>query len=446
MVAISLSDAAVRLRRLYRGWWIALVCYYTQLITIGAGGWIFGVLILSMQSDFGWSQKAIVGVLLLNRWIGGTLSFALGPIADRYGSRYLMTFGALFAGLGLIAVSLSHNAWTYYAAWALFGAARPGIGQLGPRVAISNWFIRKRTKALVIFTMGSATAGIVAAPAAGWIDPHYGWRVVWVILGCMSLAAAPLAWIAVRRRPEDLGLLPDGDAPEEGTHADGSGAPPRVPIVESPWTVREALRTRTFWLLTVGFLLISMPSGTIFINISAFTQSHGFTKEIAGIVVGIYGFGVLFGRPTWGVLPARIGLHRTMVAYAAVYAASIALFASQSSIIGLYVTVFMLGIAVSAGQLMNAQALPDYFGRDIVGRLTGFSAIANVAVGGSAPLLTAAVFDATGGYRPAFLFFAAACAVAAVALYFARPPVHPSEREPRLAVPAEPATERVSTS
>ncbi len=446
MVAISLSDAAVRLRRLYRGWWIVLVCYYTQLITIGAGGWIFGVLILSMQSDFGWSQKAIVGVLLLNRWIGGTLSFALGPIADRYGSRYLMTFGALFAGLGLIAVSLSHNAWTYYAAWALFGAARPGIGQLGPRVAISNWFIRKRTKALVIFTMGSATAGIVAAPAAGWIDPHYGWRVVWVILGCMSLAAAPLAWIAVRRRPEDLGLLPDGDAPEEGTNADGSGAPPRVPIVESPWTVREALRTRTFWLLTVGFLLISMPSGTIFINISAFTQSHGFTKEIAGIVVGIYGFGVLFGRPTWGVLPPRIGLHRTMVAYAAVYAASIALFASQSSIIGLYVTVFMLGIAVSAGQLMNAQALPDYFGRDIVGRLTGFSAIANVAVGGSAPLLTAAVFDATGGYRPAFLFFAAACAVAAVALYFARPPVHPSEREPRLAVPAEPATERVSTS
>ena len=139
-----------------------------------------------------------------------------------------------------------------------------------------------------------------------------------------------------RRRPEDLGLLPDGDAPEEGTNADGTGAPPRAPIVESPWTVREALRTRTFWLLTVGFLLISMPSGTILINISAFTQSHGFTKEIGGTVVGIYGFGVLFGRPTWGVLQSRIGLHRTMVAYAAVYAASIALFASQSSLIGIY--------------------------------------------------------------------------------------------------------------
>ncbi len=91
---------------------------------------------------------------------------------------------------------------------------------------------------------------------------------------------------------------------------------------------------------------------------------------------------------------------------------------------------------------MNAQALPDYFGRNIVGRLTGFSAISNVAVGGSAPLLTAAVFDATGGYRPAFLFFAAACAVAAVVFYFARPPVHPNEREPRLAVPAAPAVVR----
>ena len=191
-----------------------------------------------------------------------------------------------------------------------------------------------------------------------------------------------------------------------------------------------------------------MPSGTILINIPAFTQSHGFTKEIAGTVVGIYGFGVLFGRPTWGVVQSRIGLHRTMVVYAAVYAASIALFASQSSLIGIYSMVFLLGIAVSAGVLMNAQALPDYFGRDIVGRLTGFSQIANVAVGGSAPLLTAAVFDATGGYRPAFLFFAAACAVAAVAFYFyfARPPVHPTEREPGLAVPAAPAVERISTS
>jgi sugar phosphate permease len=369
-----------------------------------------------------------VGVLLVDRWISGALSALLGPFVDRHGSRLLMTGSAALAGIGLIAVSFAQNVWMFYGAWALYGMAQPGVGLLGPRVSIANWFIRKRPQAFVLFTLGSATAGIIAAPTAAWIDVNYSWRMVWVVLGVMSLTIAPLAWITIRRRPEDIGLLPDGDAPESATNADGSPKPRPQPVRESPWTVREALRTRAFWLITGGFLLISAPSMTIFINISGFAQSHGLAREVGAQIVAVYGFGVLFGRPTWGVLLSRIGLQRTMVTYASAYAASIALFALQSTFIGIAGLVFFLGISVSAGQLMNAQALPDYFGRNIVGRLTGYAQVANVTVAGSAPLLTAAVFDATGGYTPAFLVFALFCCVAAVAFFFARPPVHPSER------------------
>ena len=416
-----------------------LISYYTQLITAGAGGWIFGVLILSMQADFGWQQKTVVGVLMVDRWISGVLSFFLGPIVDKHGSRTLMTVSALLAGVGLIAVAFAQNVWMFYAAWACYGIAQPGIGLLGPRVSISNWFVRKRAQAFLLFTMGSATAGIIAAPLAGWVDVQYGWRYVWVAMGLMSLTVAPLAWITIRRRPDDLGLLPDGDpspvAAPAGSTATGAaagasaGASTGAPAVrESPWTVRQALRTPAFWLLTFGFLCISMPSGTIFINISGFVQSNGFSREMGAGVVGVYGFGVLFGRPTWGVMLARVGLHKTMVTFATVYAVTIGFFAFQTSLAGIYVMVVLLGIAVSAGQLMNAQALPEYFGRKIVGALTGYSQIANTAIAGSAPLLTAAVFDATGGYRPAFLFFGGACAVAAVAFFFSHPPVHPDER------------------
>ena len=429
--ASILATQRARLRGVYRGWWIVLIAYYTQLITVGAGGWVFGVLILSMQDDFGWSQKTVVGVLLLDRWISGVLSLVLGPLVDRHGGRVLMTVSALLAGIGLIAVSLSQNVWMFYAAWALYGLGQPGVGLLGPRVSIANWFVRKRAKAFVLFTFGSATAGIVAAPAAGWIDVHYGWRLVWVILGVMALSVAPLAWITIRRRPEDMGLLPDGDAPE-GTTTNADGATTVTPPMrEAPWTVRQALRTRAFWLLTLGFLLTSMPGGTIFINISGFVQTHGFSREIGASVVASYGFGVLFGRPVWGFGLARLGIYRTLIAYALLYSLAIAVFSLQSSLAGLYVTIFCLGLAIAGGQQLNAQALPDYYGRKIVGSLTGFSQIANVAVGGSAPLLTAAVFDATGGYTPAFLFFAAGCTIAGVAFFFSRPPVHPDELEVR---------------
>ena len=425
---LEVMKQPARLRDVYRGWWIVLISYYTQLITAGAGGWVFGVLILSMQHDFGWQQKTVVGVLMVDRWISGILSFFLGPIVDKHGSRMLMTASALLAGIGLIGVSFSSNVLWFYAAWACYGIAQPGVGLLGPRVSISNWFVRKRAKAFLLFTMGSATAGIIAAPLAGWVDVHYGWRYVWFVLGMMSLTVAPLAWITIRRRPEDIGQLPDGDLAPVAGAATAASAGGRA-LRESPWTVQQALRTPAFWLLTFGFLCISMPSGTIFINISGFVQSHGFSRELGASMVGVYGFGVLLGRPTWGVMLSRVGLHRTMVTYATVYAVTIWVFAFQTSLAGIYVMVVMLGIAVSAGQLMNAQALPEYYGRKIVGALTGYSQVANTAIAGSAPMLTAAVFDATGGYRPAFLFFGATCALSAVAFFFSHPPVHPDERD-----------------
>ncbi|MEI7925386.1 MAG: MFS transporter [Chloroflexota bacterium] len=428
MSAASLLAAqTTRVRHVYRGWWIVLISYYTQLITAGAGGWIFGSLILPMQHDLGWNQKSITVVLLINRIIGGVLAVPLGPIVDRHGSRVLMTVSAVLAGLGLLAVSMAHSRPAVYAAWALYGLATPGIGLLGPRVVIPNWFIRKRATAIAWFSMGSATAGIAAVPAAAWVNEHYGWRMVWFILGIACFSVAPLSWIAVRRRPEDVGLLPDGD--EAGAVAAREAARPASQRVrEAVWTVRQALRTRAFWLMTAGFLLTSMPSSAIFINISGFVQSFGYTAIDGAWIVSVYGFGVFGGRWVWTWFLGRMGIYRTMIAFAVIYAVSIGVFTMQHSYLGIALTTFWLGVAVSGSQLLNVQAIPDYYGRSIVGSLTGFSTLANTAVGGAAPLLTAAVFDATGGYVPAFLAFGAVCVVAAVSFALSPPPAHPGER------------------
>ena len=417
-----ISALRARLRGVYRGWWIALVCYWTQLVTAGAGVWVFGVLLLSMQHDFGWSQTTIIGVLTLERLISGALSLVLGPFADRHGARVLMAGSSVLAAASLVIVAFSWDVVTFYLGWGLYGLAQPGVGLLGPRVALANWFVRKRAQAFVLFTMGSASAGILAVPAAAWVDVHYGWRPVWLVMAVMALSIAPLAWWAVRRRPEDLGLLPDGDpvVPE------GSAAARCRAIREAPWTVRQALHTRAFWLVTLGFLLIAMPSGTIMVNISGYVQSLGFRREEGASVVAAFGIGVLCGRFVWGGFLARLGLYRTLVLFAANYGLTILLFALQHSLMGLYGTAFLVGAGGSGGQQINAQTYADYYGRAIIGSLTGFSQLANVMIAGGAPLVASMVFDATGSYVPAFLFFAAACGGAALAFLLSRPPVHPS--------------------
>ena len=416
-----------RLRQVYRGWWIVALAFYSQLITIAAAGYVFGVLILSMQRDLGWSQSAIQGPLLVNRWISGLLSVPLGPVVDRYGVRVSMSVSALLAGVGLLLVASAQTTLAFYCAWALFGIAQPGLGLLGPRVVIANWFVRKRAKAFVIFTLGSSAAGVIAVPIAAWIDIHYGWQVVWKILGILCISVAPLSWWLIRKRPEDVGLRPDGDPVEA---VDGSTPAPALDVASSAWTVREALRTRSFWWLTIGFLLVSMPGSAIFINISGFVQSHGFSKGMGATAVALYATGSLGARPLWGFFLDRVGLHRTLIVFGATYGFAILVFAVQTGWIQLYVTALFLGFGISGSQLLNAQALPDYFGRHIVGALTGFSTLANVAVGGSAPQIVAIVYDRTGSYVPVFLSFGIACWIAAIAFLLSPPPVHPSERAP----------------
>jgi sugar phosphate permease len=429
-----------RLKGIYRGWWIVAIGHYTQAVIQGGGGWIFGALVIAMQTDLGWSQKAVVGALTMNRLLGGLLSAPLGPVVDRHGSRVLMTVSAVLAGVAMIIVGLADSVFWFYAAWALFGIASPGVNLLGPRVTIANWFTRKRPAALVLFTLGSATAGIVLVPAAAWITMNYSWRAVWVILGLMAIAIAPFCWIAIRRSPEDVGLLPDGDDPS--TRVDGEGRAV-APVIDPPWTVREVLHSRSFWLLTIGFLLVSMPSGTIFINISGFAQSRGFSVATGATIVSVYGFGVLAGRPVWGFFLTRMGTHRTMYLYAALYGSAIFAFTLRSGLIGMYLATLWLGMAIAAGTVLHQQVLPDYYGRRIVGSLTGFSQLPNTAIGGSTPLLTAAVFDRTGDYAPAFLFFAVACFVAAVAFFLAAKPVHPSDRTDVAALPPDSVPERI---
>ena len=83
---------------------------------------------------------------------------------------------------------------------------------------------------------------------------------------------------------------------------------------------------------------------------------------------------------------------------------------------------------MAGGQQINAQAYADYYGRAIIGTLTGFSQLANVAIAGGAPLVASVLFDVTGSYVPAFLFFVAVCVGASLAFMLSKPPAHSSHR------------------
>ena len=418
---LRVQQAIDRGRQVYRGWWIVLSCYFAQMRASGASGWVFGILIAPMGAELGWTRSEIVFAITISSLLGGLLAAPLGPLVDRYGPRVLMTASLAVAGAALIALSFVHEKWLYYLMWAVFGLASPGFGHLGPVVALANWFIRRRALAFMLFTFGSATAGIFLTRVAAVLSVEYGWRLVWVLMGVALWLLVPITWASVRRRPEDVDLLPDGDSVATAIDDAALSSMP----VEVEWTAREALRTRAFWLLTIGFTLVGAPSSSIFVHMAPYVVSKGHSLAAGAAVVSWYGIGVLGGRPVYGYLIAKIGVHWTLVIYAGSYGAVILAFLYPTGLLAIEVTAVLLGIAIAGGQQLQGQAFPDYFGRTVVGTLSGYSGIAMTLARAGGPLFAAVAFDVAQSYVFPFAAFGIACLVATLAFALAPPPRHP---------------------
>ena len=150
--------------------------------------------------------------------------------------------------------------WQFYL---LFGIAS-GLATLavGPELInptiISKWFVRKRGRAIAISTIGNNVGGVVFIPLSAFIILNFGWRKAWLVLGAIAfLLIAPLSGLFVRRTPEDIGLLPDGD-----THLnepDVAQTDRRTNLAtKHDWTFREAVRPPSLWLIVTATALSGM--------------------------------------------------------------------------------------------------------------------------------------------------------------------------------------------
>jgi sugar phosphate permease len=245
------------------------------------------------------------------------------------------------------------------------------------------------------------------------------WRAVWVAMGVMHLLIAPLAWAVIRRRPEDLGLQPDGDLGSDTV--DPAVNRGRVDPVADDWTVSEALHSRAFWLLTAGFTLTMLPASSIYIHMTSYVQSRGHSLEEGAAAVSVYGFAAVGGRFVWGFILGRTGLLRALVVWAMLYGISIVAYALPASMLAIYGSTIFLGIAVAGSLQFRAQAYPDFFGRRIVGTLTGYASAVGTVAAALAPIMVAWAFDLTGSYIEVFVAFGLCCIVAGVGFMFAKP-------------------------
>jgi MFS family permease len=393
--------------RIYWGWVLVWALGATTIVSYGTTQYFFSVLVVPMQRDLGWSRALLSGAFSLSLLTSGLLGLPIGRLVDRHGARLPMALGSLLGGAGLIAAAQVRESWQLYAVWSGVLALSMALTFYPVTfIVVTNWFARRRGSALALLTVLGGLASPVFVPLGGVMVAHAGWRATLVTFGLVQLLVAfPIHALLLRRRPEDLGLLPDG---ETGPLA---GEPPA-----STAGVREAVATLPFWTLTASFALGLLASSVILAHQVAYLIGRGFDPVLAASAAGLVGAASLPGRYLLNRLSDRLGPQALLAGCYAAEAGGVALLAVAASPLFIWAYVAVYGAAFGAVSPLRASTMADQFGRRSFGAITAASGIPVAIAGSVGPITAGAIFDRLGSYEPALALAGGAFLLSALAV------------------------------
>jgi OFA family oxalate/formate antiporter-like MFS transporter len=414
----------------YYGWMVFAIASSTSynsrpLMSVA----VLSVFVVPMTEAFGWSRGLFAGAVSL----GGLCAVAISPVAgrlvDRYGAGLMIGVSSAIAGACAMGLSAISSVWSFYAVYVPGRMVFAGPLELAPTAAISNWFVRRRAFVLALFGVSQGT-GLAAMPfIAQMLITGWGWRSAWTALGLYTLAVGVVpALVLMARRPEDMGFEPDPASTSRRRStawSTGHGAATGVAAVASPeshFTLPQALRTRAFWVLSAfsaaGFMV---QAGVSLHQVSHYIH-QGLAAPAAALSASVFAFAQVPAGLLWSAaaryLPVRVLLALSGLAVALGTVGTALSFALGSAL----VSTSILGIGVGGLHFLLRLAWADYYGRQHIGTIRGITL--PIQIGGQAigPVAAGAVFDLTGGYHGAFVFFASAVSLASLLVLAAVPP------------------------
>ncbi len=413
----------------YYGWIVLGTAGSSMFVRNAAGSLTFAVFVPLIADETGWSRALIGGAAAVGGLLATGASPPVGWAIDRYGARAVLVSSLIIIGLSTMAMAwLSVHVAIFYSALAVGRIMFSSPLNVGAATVVGRWFVRQRGRATGLLFL-SHSGGMVAFPlVATWVSVAYGWQVAWIVLGLMvyAIALAPAAML-IAQRPEDVGLLPDGDDPNTTTEIDASASPADTES-SLEWTTRQALRTPALWVLAIGTgFLFLLQSGTNVYQ-ADLLHSRGIDLSLSQLSIVVNAAGTAFGSLLWGRMVEKVRVSYTYAMVALVMAIACALFVVADTVALAFFAAGLFGVAVAGILVVPAVAYANFFGRQSLGTIRGatepFTSLGQ-AIGAVASGL---VYQFAGGYGIAFIIYAVLGAITALALLLARPPVHPHAR------------------
>lgn len=409
----------------FYGWVVVAIAFVTMAISVSART-SFSLLYLPILDEFGWTRGLAAGAFSFGFLVSAVVSPLIGRLMDRRGPRFVIELGVLLLAAGLLLATRIATPWQLYLTLGvLVGAGANCMSYTAQSLFLPNWFVRRRGLAISIAFSGVGVGALILLPWIQTIIQTEGWRASCWTMGILVLLVLGPLNLLLWRRPQDVGLRPDGDG-ETSAVPHGTRT---ITIVDPAWaavewTLGRAARTARFWWIVLGYFCALFAWYAVQVHQTKYLFEVGFSPIEAAWALGFVAIAAIPGQIALGALSDRVGREWiwtvACAGFAVCYAALIALEAGPSPTM-LYVMVIAQGMFGYSLTSVMGPIVVEIFEGPNYGAIFGTLTIALIGGGAAGPWVTGTVYDLTGGYRLAFLAAIACCAMSAAAIWIAAP-------------------------
>jgi MFS family permease len=407
----------------FYGWIIVAVTFVTMAIGVTART-SFSLLFPPIIEEFNWERGITAGAFSFGFLVSGALSPLIGRMMDRFGPRAVMELGVVLMGSGLLLAPLTTEPWhLYLTIGVLVGGGSVCLGYSGQSLYVPNWFVRRRGLAMGIAFAGVGIGSITMLPWVQHMIEQTGWRSACSAMGILVLVTLAPINLLLRKRPEELGLEPDGDASAKMSVRPVSNVvDPAWAAID--WTLPRALRTARFWWLALGYFCGLYGWYAVQVHQTKYLLDIGFNPGVAAWALGMVSLLGIPGQILLGHLSDRVGREwiwtASCLGFAICFAALIGL-AHAPTLTLLYVMVAAQGaLGYGVTSIMGAVVVEIFEGKHY-GSIFGTLMLAALAGGAAGPLVTGILHDIYGDYTAAFVIGIGVSGLSAVTIWLAAP-------------------------
>ena len=364
----------------------------------------FGVFLKPLAEEFGWRRDEMAFAYTITNLTIVAVSLLLGLLIDRFGVRRVLIPSVILMGLAVASMSqLTGNIYHFYAMYMLIPLL--GIGTLPASYSrtIIAWFFRRRGIALGVALAGFGVGAALIPPVGQMLISAFGWRSAYLVFaGLIFLIALPVSYFLIRETPQEMGLEIDGD-----DHPGNSDSLVGL-------SVGEAVKTASFWLILIAFLLVGVCVASVIAHLIPLLTDRGISPQMAANCQMSLGLGLIFGRVISGYLMDHFFAPYIASAFTLMFVVGVSILASGASNYLVFVAATCIGLSLGSEISETAYLVSRYFGPKSYGIIYGIMFAAFQLGASFGPPALGKYYVLNGNYINALWMLAALAFIAAV--------------------------------